>query len=343
MMENATFTLAQELLQIPSGSGSEQAIADMLVQRLSQRFSVTKQPVQDGRYNVIATCGEPRVIFNIHLDTVPDDLPVKQEKGKLYGRGAVDAKGPLACMIVACERAHDEGLEGFGLYLDVGEETDFCGIEKLMELAPQAELIVIGEPTGLRPVIAQKGLLEMTVHSQGIAAHSAMTNGSCAIEKLLDVLAQIRALSLSDDPLLGATTRTINLIKGGRAINMVASSAQATISFRTVPGDEGLKDKILAMAKVNIINEFMPCKGELSPIVTNALESLSLPSRALATPFFTELYHWSKKGPALLLGPGDPYLAHTDDEHIRIEDLEMGTRVYMQILSKKFKGDQTTR
>ena len=237
--------LAKQLININSVSGNEKSIGDFLFRRLSKNFDARKQHISKNRFNVIAKKGRPEIILNIHMDTVPGYVKVREVNGRLYGRGAVDAKGPMAAMIMAGERAAKEGLKNFWLVFDAGEETDLSGIKKALTEIPRAGLIIIGEPTNMKLRVAQKGILEFKIKVKGRAAHSSMPEkGECAITKLIDVIAMLKKIKPSEDGLLGRTTMNIGLIKGGTASNVVPDYAEAVISYRMVKGDESLFERV---------------------------------------------------------------------------------------------------
>ena len=104
------------------------------------------------------------------MDTVPNCPKPKIADGWLYGRGACDTKASIASMVVAAEKAAREGIKDFGLLFDVSEETDFSGIKKAVNLA-NPKFVIVGEPTNLKPVIGQKGLLGFKVICKGKVAH----------------------------------------------------------------------------------------------------------------------------------------------------------------------------
>jgi len=123
------FELAKSLVDIPSVTGDEAALADFLCALLAQeRFDVRSQDVEAGRRNLLAVLADkPAVILCTHMDTVPGWVAAGEDDVHLYGRGACDAKGIMAAMIVAAGELRDEGLKDIGLLFLVGEETDSVG------------------------------------------------------------------------------------------------------------------------------------------------------------------------------------------------------------------------
>lgn len=345
--------LARDLIGIPSPSGEEAAIGGFLVQRLKKRFEVRTEAVDASRINVLAVRGNPKVVFTIHMDTVPGALPVSMTRTSLTGRGACDAKGPLAAMIIAAEQAADSGYTDFGLFFDVDEEAEFAGITVAMKglaktLSP--DLVVVGEPTSLRLFIGQKGLLGLKLVSRGRAAHASTPgNGESAISKLLSVLADLENLKWTRDALYGETTLNIGTIKGGSAPNVVADYAEAGVELRLVPGDEEAASRIVDGLKgvsTGIKFNYLPVRCTNKKIVDKLSALLSrkgLDPRPCITPLFTELYFWNQKAPSVILGPGNPALAHTTEEVISIDEMETAVTLYREIvkLYGSFAGPNT--
>ncbi|MBW3002659.1 M20/M25/M40 family metallo-hydrolase [Candidatus Woesearchaeota archaeon] len=327
--------LAKQMVEIPSPSGQEDQIGEFLYQRLKKRFNVKKQYVEGKRFNIIATKGNPEIIFNIHIDTVPGKLPVKIEGDTLYGRGSLDAKGPLAALIIAAEKAADEGIKNFALMLDIGEELDFCGVKELMKEVAPAKLIVICEATDMKIRTSQSGLLEFKLISRGKSAHSAEPErGQCAITKLIKTINAIKNI-----PLKGKTVINIGLIKGGTAINVVPDYAEAKVCIRVAPEDVDLLDRIKRLdLEIEIINDFEPYvfQGDIEQI-KKVFKQLKMQTSTTGGMGFTEMYFWAKKGPSVTIGPGKSGTEHSENEQVSIKALEEGCRFYYELLRNIYK------
>src|SRR5687767_10287920 len=223
--------LAAELLAIPSLSGSEKAVVDFVTKWLVARgWNVTVQEVSKGRGNVWASRSGGGVAFSTHLDTVPPHIAPRIEKDKLYGRGACDAKGIAAAMMVAAERLVQSGENRIDLLLVVGEEQGSDGARAANNLSTKSRFLVNGEPTESKLASGAKGSLRVTVRTRGREAHSAYSQlGESAIEPLLQLLPTIHQLPLPSDSVLGQTTVNIGTIRGGTAANIVPAHAEAEL------------------------------------------------------------------------------------------------------------------
>lgn len=191
--------LARQLIDIESTTGNEGKVAKFLADFLRGRgYSVLEQPLgtirlkadapDDGvpRINVIAAVGEPEVVFSTHFDCVPPFFPSRVEDGKLYGRGACDAKGILAAQVAAAERLREKGETRIGLVFVGGEERGSDGAKAANRIASKSRFLINGEPTDLRLGAATRGCFRVRLTASGKAAHSGYPElGESAIEKLL--------------------------------------------------------------------------------------------------------------------------------------------------------------
>jgi len=319
--------LTIDMLKVPSESGNERKMALLLAKRLRKNFKVKLQKV-NGSLNLFAFSGKPKIILTTHLDTVPGQLKIRADKNYIYGRGSCDAKGIIASMILACEKAKKEGYTNFGMLFDVCEETDFTGVKKSLGLA-KPKFVIVGEPTNLKLVVGQKGLLCLKIICLGKAAHGATPEkGRSAINAILDILKKLREINFQKDRLLGTTSINIGTISGGTARNVIADYAEALVELRTVrPNKEIVSaiEKVAAKKNVTIESSYDPILNSTNEVGLNDLERTTVP-------YFTEMYFWAKKSKAFVLGPGNPRLAHTDNEAVSKKGLEKAVQIYYDII-----------
>jgi acetylornithine deacetylase len=319
--------LTRTLVDIDSTTGREGDCGRWLAAYLRGRgYRVEEQPVSDDRFNVLATVAPPRVVLSTHFDCVPPFFPSREENGRLYGRGSCDAKGILAAQVTAVERLRREGISDVGLLFVVGEErgSDGARAADTHPLAAGSRFLVNGEPTDSRLGAATRGILRIKLTATGRAAHSSSPEiGVSAIDKLLDALIRLRAEPLPEDSLLGRTHYTVGLISGGIAPNVVPPHAEAEVMFRTV-GD--------AAEVVRIVERL---RGLVVPTVVlevPAVRLKTLPGLDTAVfPFTTDIPFLSSWGTPLLFGPGSILVAHTDDEHVSVAELEAAVDRYVEL------------
>jgi acetylornithine deacetylase len=324
------FELAKSLVDIPSVTGEEAALADFLCALLAEeRFDVRSQDVEPGRRNLMAVLADnPAVILCTHMDTVPDWVAAGEDDVHLYGRGACDAKGIMASMIVAAGELRDEGLKDIGLLFLVGEETDSVGAKKANLMGPGSRFIIVGEPTGNKLATAHKGVLTLTLKAGGKTAHSAYPErGESAILKLLDVLSDIRKLDFGRDAVLGPTVMNVGRINGGTASNVIPGAAEAVLSYRTGVSPDlvlsGIRSATAGRADIAVGTKSQP----------QVLFTLTgFPSELM--PYGTDIPYLTAFGRPLLLGPGSVLDAHVENERVEKKQLEEAVAIYKRLVRR---------
>jgi acetylornithine deacetylase len=326
--------LTRSLVDIDTTTGREAEAGAWLAAFLRSRgYHVTEQPVSNGRFNVLATLDQPpRIALSTHFDCVPPFFPSREERGLIFGRGSCDAKGILAAQVAAAERMRASGESRFALLFVVGEERGSDGARVANEQAPAGlEYLINGEPTDNRLGLATRGLYRVRLRASGRAAHSSFPElGESAIDKLLDALMVIRGVPLPDDPLLGRTHYTVGLIDGGVAPNVVSPHASAELSFRTVGDGEPIRR---ALSVVEGLVSVEPIH-EVPAVRLQTLDGFE----TAVFPYTTDIAMLSAWGAPLLVGPGSIHVAHTDEEHIAVDELNAAVDVYESLMRRLLAG-----
>jgi acetylornithine deacetylase len=321
-------TLTRALVDIDSTTGREGDVGWWLDGHLRDRgFSVLRQPVAEGRFNLLATLDPPSVVLSTHIDCVPPFFPSRLEGGRLFGRGSCDAKGILAAQLSALDRLRARGERRVGLLLVVGEERGSDGAKAANGLAGRCRFLVNGEPTDSRLGLATRGMLRVKLHASGRAAHSSFPElGESAIDKLLDALIYLRSVPLPVDPVLGRTHYTVGLIGGGVAPNVVSPSAEAEVMFRTV-GDASDVMHAIRVLEPGIAFEHVL---EVPPARLKTVSGFE----TAVFPYTTDIPFLDAWGEPLLFGPGSIHTAHTADEFISVAELEAAVGHYVTIVEQ---------
>lgn len=326
--------IAIELMGHDSTTGREGAVvacAESLLRGWG--WETTRIPVEPGRDCILARMGEdPVVTLSTHLDTVPPYLPPRLEDGVLHGRGACDAKGIAASMMVAAARLRAQGMPVAMLFV-VGEETNHAGaraanewIRTHMPIRPRA--LINGEPTESTLGVGTKGALRVNVRVSGRACHSAYPElGESATLKLVRLLAELDALALPVDPVLGATTINIGSISGGVADNVLAPRAEARLMARVVTSVDEVWQIFQRWGAGRAELE----RGvEVPPVRLTTFEGFPTSVAAFATDI-PALTDW---GTPYLFGPGSIHVAHTLHEHVRVEELDRAVETYVALAER---------
>jgi len=381
--DHPVVSLAARLIRTPTVNppGDEQRLVELLAGELGAAgFTLESIDHGDGRGSLLATFGEDDgrmpLILSGHLDTVPvggvpwqdDPFGARIRDGRLYGRGSTDMKGGVAAMVVAALRVASDARAGtpvrgrLVLALSADEEVGTTGARGLAAHPdfPRAGSLIVGEPTGLRPGIAEKGALWVEVRFAGKAAHGAYAHeGASAIAGLVSAMPGVVAVvePLPPHPLLGSTTANIAMIGGGSAPNMVADRAWAKVDVRSAPGVgheavlQGMRDALAAAAlPAGVTAEVVVVSDRRSfetapeaPIVAAATRALAAAGVTDTAPvglsYYTDAAELLAGGDyaTLILGPGVPGMAHQVDEYVPLDDLVRGAAAY-EALARELLG-----
>jgi LysW-gamma-L-lysine carboxypeptidase len=328
----------EQMLRIPSLSAQEGALARFLAAEMAR---LGFHSYVDCAGNVVGEFGEgPEIVLLGHIDTVPGIVPVRIEDGRLYGRGAVDAKGPFAAFVAAASRLLARGSEG-GSHLHarlilVGAVEEEAASSKgahyaVDRYAPAA--CVVGEPSGWdRLTLGYKGRLLVEGRWEQPMAHSAGKDVAVA-ERAVAFWNTVQAYCTSYND--GKTTLFEQLLPSLRAIRSGSDGltdwAELTIGIRLPSGaaPDGLAHEIAQMAAGGQIQFRGGCPAYRSdknnPLVRAFLKGVRA---AGGTPNFllkTGTSDMNVVGPAwrcpiLAYGPGDSSFDHAPDEHIEIAE-----------------------
>ncbi|MFN7959419.1 MAG: M20/M25/M40 family metallo-hydrolase [Holophagaceae bacterium] len=319
-------------------SGREDAgLPDLRALLLELGATLVEQPVAEGRTNLLALWGRPRVLFSTHLDTVPPYLPPRLEAEALHGRGACDAKGQVLAQLAAVKTLLGEGREGLAWLGVVGEETDSAGAAAALGLAHRLQdlkVLINGEPTELKLATGQRGVQHVCLHCRGRAAHSGSPQlGHNATWPLLDWLQRLREQERPVDPQLGPELWNLGLLQAGEALNSVPASAEAHLMARVVPGSTFLDEVRRLTPPEGSVELRLDEPADLYPPVPG-FEHAAMPFGSDA-PALRALV---PDRTVVLAGPGSIAVAHTLDEHLRLADLEAGVDLNRR-LALHFLGD----
>jgi acetylornithine deacetylase len=298
---------------------------------VARDWNVMVQEVTPGRGNVWASRKGGGVTLSTHLDTVPPYVPPRREKGRLYGRGACDAKGIAAAMMIAADRLVAEGEERVDLLLVVGEERGSDGARAANQLPATSQWLINGEPTESLLASGCKGALRVIVRTRGREAHSAYPHlGESAITPMLAMLQELATLPLPVDEVLGPSTVNVGLIRGGTEANIVPGLCEAEMMVRLVGDVRPVKQGLEKWAKGRAELEY----GSFIP----AQRFHTVPELEAAPMAYTSdiplLTRWGKP---LLFGPGSIHVAHTPDEFVAEDELRASVDVYVRLVKTLLK------
>lgn len=361
MPEFNTLTFHERAVQTPSHADTGE-MRSLLVTALAD---AGMDPRVDDAGNVIASrgTGDPHLVLNTHIDTVPPHVPYERDGDIVRGRGSCDAKGALAALVDVF-LATDTDTTGGKLTLAVtpDEETYSTGAAAL-----RAELdangYIVGEPTGLDICTAAKGRFEGTATISGEPAHAAKpASGTDAIRAAADLLQALDSFDAERGPgphdQLGAPTLTATTVEGGTATNQVAGECQFTVDRRSVPPETaaGFRDALTTHLREHL--RAGDCSFTLTERDTPFLEAFATdPDAPLvgvlrdagageSRPFTaaTEASYFAADAPTVIFGPGvladerGP-VAHAEREYIRRSDIRRAAKLLREAVPAFLAGE----
>ena len=342
------FDLAEfhrDAVRTPSHESVDE-MRELLVETLE---SAGISPTVDEAGNVLAVRGEGRpdgthLVFNTHIDTVPPHISYDRDGDVVRGRGACDAKGPLAALLDAFLSATVDGM--LTLAITPNEETTQTGGAYLGETLA-ADGYIVGEPTGLDVCTAARGQFEGYVTVHGESAHASdPADGHNAIRAAAPVLQALESYDERHGPgehdVLGRPTLTPSRIEGGDALNQVPATCTISFDRRTVPPEtiEGFLADLRAHLVQWLPDEYDLEVGAVRPenpgpdafatdADTDLVRALQSASDGAVRPFgaATEASYFADDAPTVVFGPGvladeDGPVAHADREYVELSAVE---------------------
>ena len=344
--------LLGQLVGIHSLSCEEQACADFVE---GWATSAGFSPRRIGNNIVFELgSGSPRLMLNSHIDTVPqcsgwlaDPWTPRIDNGRLTGLGANDAKGSVAAMLLAARRLRDEGWQGPGtLVVLISAEEEIGGEGGVLLALPQLaamDAAVNGEPTGLAPCNAQRGmlLLECTsAGSSGHAAHAHKLGLQNAVHSAARDIVRLSEMEFEAFQGIHVARPEVTVVQGGLSHNPVPDLCEFQVDLRTTPNLD--HEDVLAFIRSQLdcvvkcrSQRYLPVSTDEShPIVKAAMVASGRPAY-----FSDTCSDWSLYGdiPTVKLGPGESNRSHRPEEYLLESELRSAVDVYARLAGEYFR------
>jgi succinyl-diaminopimelate desuccinylase len=369
--EMDVISLTRELLSFNNINppGNEEEIARFAGKILIKNgFRVEYHIFEKGRLHLIAERGlspsRPPIVLSGHFDTVPlgsakwtvDPFAGVVQDGRIWGRGSSDMKGGLAAMILASINAFNDTPPegGIRLIFSAAEELGCIGVQQLAKKLTEpgsASAVIVGEPTANHPYIGHKGALYINVVTTGKTAHSSMPHlGDNAIYKAAEAILKARdfRFDADRDPLLGFPSINVGRMNGGMNINSVPDRAEFSIDIRST-SKVNHKEILAKLAKEFGPEVVLEPLVNMKPVFTDDSDpfvqlvydicgvDLEDETVSKALPYLTDgsvLQGLYGGVPTIILGPGQPEMAHQTDEFCHTNKLEDSVKIYSDIITK---------
>lgn len=344
-----------EYVAVQSLSSEETELADLI----AGQFTATGVLVHREGNNLWAELGSgrPRLLLNSHLDTVPpgqgwtsDPWSLRHQDGRLIGLGANDAKGCVAAMVEVFLNLHRQIAEEkrplsgtLVLALTAQEEIAGAGLATILDRLRPLDAAIVGEPTGLAPVIAQRGLMILHGVARGRSAHAAHTPPQTAENAIVFAAEDILRLQEFDwgpcHPQLGQAHGNVTGIQGGIAHNVISDICEFRLDVRTTPLESHAA--LYSRLKAYLQCELTVRSGRLTPVETSPNERIvQVACRAVGrkpkgSATMSDMVFLAGIS-AVKLGPGESIRSHTPDEYILESELAEGVAAYAEIIRRYF-------
>ena len=349
--------------------GMERACAQSLGKKLEDAgFRVAYHEFAEARTSLIAQIGgngtKPPICFTGHIDVVPlgaahwnhDAFAGETDGDQLYGRGSTDMKSGVAAFVCAAIELAPKLARSPGIVLVItaGEEIGCEGAKYLADhkLLGEAGAIVVAEPTANYPYVGHKGLAWFEIETKGVTAHGSMPEvGDNAIVKMARVIGDLEHFHfpVQSHPVMGKPTMNVGTISGGLNTNSVPDEARITLDTRTVPGIEhGHLCKSLqallaprgASVKQIVDTEKLytePANEWVQQVFDECAPLLGGRPTPKTITFSTDgadLKRGFGGPPTVILGPGEPTLAHQTDEWCSMGRIEQSTDLFTSLMRR---------
>ncbi len=344
--------LTAALVDIASVSGDERMLADA-IERVLRLRAPHLEVLRDGDAIVARThLGRAqRVVIAGHIDTVPvnNNLPSRLENGTLHGRGTVDMKGGCAVMLALAVALAEPAYDVTWVWYDHEEvEASLNGLGRLARTRPEllaADFAILGEPSNAGIEGGCNGTLRAELTATGRRAHSARAwmgvNAIHGLAPVLDLLARFEPLEIEVDGLRYREGLNAVGIRGGVAGNVIPDEAVLTVNYRFAPSrsvaeaEQELRELFASVAPAVTMTVTDASGGARPGLDAELAQHFAAAVGGTPQPKFgwTDVARFAELGiPAVNYGPGDPSLAHTDDERVPVEQIlacERGLRAWL--------------
>ena len=338
--------LLKRLIAQPSPSRSEQAVSGLVLADLRAHGY---EPTQIG-LNLMArghhyNPSKPNLLLNSHMDTVKpvqgwqtDPFTPHVEDGRLIGLGSNDAGASLVSLLHTFYLLDSYSQKYNPIFLATAQEevNGDGGMKMVLTHLPEIEVALIGEPTGMQPAIAEKGLMVLDFTVEGKAGHAARAEGINALYRAMDVISMLRDFRFEQDsPFLGPVRMTVTMVHAGTQHNVIPDTCTFTADVRS--NELYSNSRIFEMVGANLpewchmrARSFNLNSSRLDPGHPIVRKAVSLGLEPYGSPTLSDQAVLSC--PSFKIGPGDSARSHTAGEYIRLEELEAAVPAYMALL-----------
>ena len=344
MIEKAVGLLCR-LIEVPRASREETAAADMLQAYMQDELGLSTQRLGNNLWSVAPNFDEKKetLLLNAHIDTVKpvagwqrNPFKATREGSRIYGLGSNDDGASLVSLLHVFAALKEEKTRYNLVFLASAEEevSGKGGMESVLPLLPKIDVALVGEPTGMQPAIAEKGLMVLDVTAHGKAGHAARDEGENAIYKALEDIEWFRNYKWEKiSPLLGPVKMTVTIVNAGTQHNVVPDTCTFTVDVRSNEcyTNRELFDEIGKNVKSEVKARSFRL-GSSSIDVNHPLvqKIIGLGGKPFGSPTLSD--QALMPFPSLKLGPGESKRSHSADEFVDFCEIEQAIETYLKLL-----------
>ena len=348
-LQHSAIELLKQLIAIPSFSKTEDNTAEAIAEFFSSR-GIVPQTLGNNVWvvNKHFNKKKPTLLLNSHHDTVKPNPGYTRDPflpeiidDKIYGLGSNDAGGALVSLIATFLYFDPRNDLPYNLVLAATAEEEISGtggIESIWNELPKIDCAIVGEPTGMKIAIAEKGLLVLDCNSYGKAGHAAREEGDNAIYKSLKDIEWFKTYNFPNtSESLGKVKMSVTVMHAGQAHNQVPAECKFTVDCRVT--DSYTLDEVLNIIRQNVSCEVSPRSTRLKP---SGIEKTH-PLVKAGIKIGKELYGSPTTSdqalipvPSIKMGPGESARSHSADEFIYLEEIKTGIQDYVSLIETLF-------
>lgn len=341
---NEAIDLLKHLIATPSISRDEKRAADVM-QQCMESYGLTTHRIKNNVWTIGPDYNShrPTILLNAHIDTVKavsswtrDPFQPLVEDGKLFGLGSNDCGGGL-CSLLQVFRFLTSKVQSYNLiYLASAEEevSGKDGISLALPELPSIDVAIVGEPTGMQPAIAEKGLMVLDMTAHGKSGHAARNEGVNAIYEALPDIEWVRDYKFRNvSEYLGPVKMTVTVINAGTQHNVIPDECRMLIDVRT--NEKYTNEEVFDIIRRHVHSDLHAHSFRLQPSHISSDHPLvrrcvDMGMTPYGSPTLSDQALMSF--PSFKLGPGESSRSHSADEFIRLSEIGDAVGKYIQLL-----------
>lgn len=333
------------LIEIPRTSRNESEAADLLQWQMGEQYALDVRREGNNLWCMAEDYqeGRPTLMLNAHIDTVKpastwvrDPHRATLEGDWIYGLGSNDDGASLVSLLQVF-RVMAKVERNYNLLLALSAEEEVSGkngMELLLTKLPRVDVALVGEPTGMQPAIAEKGLMVLDLTAHGVSGHAAREEGDNAIYRAVDDICWFKNFRFPKvSPLLGPVKMTVTIVNAGTQHNVIPAECTFTVDVRSneLYSNEEIFDIVCGSVSSEVkARSFRLSSSHIDITHPLVCKAISLGRKPFGSPTLSD--QALMPFPSLKMGPGESARSHTADEYIKISEIEEAISIYLSTI-----------